>query len=80
VQPSLSTGRSRGEILLAATGLPLQGQDGTAMVAEGGISGRFDSSRTSVPRTRSLELTPLAAAGTVVDACDSSTIHWQVRQ
>jgi len=54
--------------------------DGTTTDVEGTVSGKFNSSRTSVSGTWSLKLTHRDAAGTVMDTCDSGTVNWKAKQ
>jgi hypothetical protein len=54
--------------------------DGTTTDVEGTVSGRFNSSRTSVSGTWSLKLTHRDAAGTVLDTCDSGIVNWKAKQ
>jgi hypothetical protein len=54
--------------------------DGTTTDVEGTVSGKFNSSRTSVSGTWSLKLTHRDTAGTVLDTCDSGIVRWKARQ
>ena len=54
--------------------------DGTTTDIEGTVSGKFNSSRTSVSGTWSLKLTHRDAAGTVLDTCDFGTVNWKAKQ
>jgi hypothetical protein len=49
--------------------------DGTTTDGEGTVSGKFNSSRSSVSGTWSLKLTHRDAAGTVMDTCDSGIVN-----
>lgn len=54
--------------------------DGTTTTFEGSVSGRFNSSRTTVSGTWSLKLTQQDAAGAVMDICDSGVVTWSAKQ
>jgi hypothetical protein len=54
--------------------------DGTTTDVEGTVSGKFNSSRTSVSGTWSLKLTHRDAAGTVLDTCDFGIVNWKAKQ
>ena len=54
--------------------------DGTTTAVEGTVSGKFNSSRSSVSGTWSLKLTHHDAAGTVTDTCDSGIVNWKAKQ
>jgi hypothetical protein len=54
--------------------------DGTTTDGEGTVSGKFNSSRSSVSGKWSLKLTHRDAAGTVMDTCDSGIVNWKAKQ
>ena len=54
--------------------------DGTTLDFEGTVSGRFNSSRTSVSGRWTLKVTERNAAGAVTDTCDSGTVNWRAKQ
>jgi hypothetical protein len=54
--------------------------DGTTTDVEGTVSGKFNSSRTSVSGTWALKLTHRDAAGTALDTCDSGIVNWKAKQ
>ena len=55
-------------------------EDGTSIVLEGAVSGKFNRSKTTLSGTWSLKLTAHDATGAVVDTCDSGTINWTAKQ
>ena len=58
----------------------MRDDDGTSVVLEGSVAGKFSKSRASVTGTWTFKLTFLDAAGAVTDTCDSGTVSWRARQ
>jgi hypothetical protein len=54
--------------------------DGTTVDFEGAVSGKLNSSKTSISGTWSFKGTEHDTSGAVTDTCDSGTIKWTAKQ